>query len=254
MDPECGRRLTRCGPPDEDNLTEIHEALRALNCHSECYLWLDNYKRWTNAFSGEFLNQLSRHGGKQLHVIVSTQPLPPDIQRKAALTTDAWQLWDEDLTFRPADIAAYFVASGFVLTREQVQQVSRLTEGWIMALSLQMLCFMERAFWDRLSEKEQSFLLKISIFPKFSLGQATALSGLSSGDTDRVLRDKRYFIHFDPESRYFYPHSQLRVLLKEHFDRLSPEEKKAVYLRGGELAEQEGDRLNTLRFYYSADA
>ena len=268
IDPVCGNRLQQSGPPDEDNLTEIHEALQDLDCPAECYLWLDNYKRWSNPFSGDFLNQLARHGGKKLHVVVSTQPLSMDRRRSLHLSAASWQILDEDIAFRPEDIAEYFLAAGFVLTREQIMQVFQLTEGWIMALSLQMLCFMEHgqfeqggmtslmehAFWERLSDTEQDFLLHISIFPKFSLGQATALLGMSSADTDRVLRDKRYFIHFDAESRYFYPHSQLRVLLKEHFGCLPPEKQKEIYLQGGALAEQERDRLNTLRFYYAADA
>ena len=268
IDPVCGERLVRCGPPDEDNMTPIHEALQELKCPEECYLWLDNYKRWTNPFSGEFLRQLSRHGGDHLHVVISTQPLPPAIRQQAALNAAAWHILDEDMIFRPEDIAAYFLAAGLPLTDEQCTQAFRLTEGWIMALSLQMLCFMEHhrfeqggmtellehAFWDHLSPAEQQFLLKLSIFPKFSLGQATALSGRSSADTDHMLRDKRYFIHFDRESRYFYPHSQLRVLLEEHFSCLPPQAQREIYLQGGLLAEQEGDRLNTLRFYYLADA
>ena len=117
-----------------------------------------------------------------------------------------------------------------------------------------MTTLMERAFWDHLSQREKNFQIKISIFPKFSLGQASAVSGLSSSETDRILWDKRYFIHFDPESCYFYPHSQLRILLREQFDCLSPDMKKAIYLHGGKLAEQEHNRLNPLRFYYMAGA
>ena len=268
VDPECGEKLRRYGPPDEDNISEIHEALQALDCPSEAYLWLDNYKRWNNSFSGEFLSHLARHGGKNLHVIVSSQPLPPDTRARANLTAGCWQMTDEDLVFRPEDIGAYFSAAGISLSGAQIRQASELTEGWIMALCLQMLCYlehgefeqggmttlMEHAFWDRLSPREQDFLLKISIFPRFTLGQATALSQLSSGEIDRVLRDKRYFIHFDPENRFFYPHSQLKILLQEHFSCLPQEQQREIYLQGGEVARQAKDRLNTLRFYYSAGA
>ena len=60
-----------------------------------------------------------------------------------------------------------------------------------------MMALLEHTFWDRLSAADRGFLLRISIFPKFNLAQATALSGISSEETDRMLRDKRYFIHFD---------------------------------------------------------
>ena len=267
IDPNCGNRLKKCGMPDEDNLWEIHQILRELECPTDAYLWLDNYKRWESEFAGDFLVQLAQHGGKKLHVIVSTQPLVNSQSQRRALKTNYWNLHDEDLVFREEDVAAYFKASGVLLSAEQVQRVYELTEGWIMALCLQLLSYLERgvfeeggmtalmenAFWAWLSPKEQEFLLRISIFQKFSLGQATQLSGLSSNETDHLLRDKRYFIHFDAESRFFYPHSQLRILLEKHFNCLAPEIKRQIYLDGARLAEQEKNRRNTLRFYYAAD-
>ena len=268
IDAECGEKLLRCGPPDEDNLMEVRQLIKEIRCPGETYLWFDNYKRWNNEFSGEFLSFLSQHGGKNLHVIVSSQPLSPDKKKKSGLTPGCWKMSDEDLVFQKDDIAAYFTAAGITLSNEEIQQVSTLTEGWIMALSLQMLCYlnrgefehggmmalMEHTFWDHLTEEEKNFLLKISVFKKFSLSQATALSGLGTEKTDQMLRDKRYFIHFDSENRFFYPHSQLRSLLNEHFTCLPREEQKEIYWQAAELCREEGDRINTLRFYYYADA
>ena len=267
IDSHCGNRLKKCGIPDEDNLWEIHQILRELECPNEAYIWLDNYKRWENEFAGDFLTQLAQHGGKNLHIIVSSQPISASQSQRLMLKSSYWNLKDEDLVFREEDVAAYFKASGVLLSAEQVRQVYELTEGWIMALCLQLLSFleygafeqggmtalMENAFWAWLTPAEQEFLLRISIFQKFSLGQATQLSGLSSNETDRMLRDKRYFIHYDAESRFFYPHSQLRILLEKHFNCLAPEIKKQIYLDGARLAEQEKNRRNTLRFYYAAD-
>lgn len=197
IDAACGERLQKSGPPDEDNRSEIHEALQELCCPEECYLWLDNYKRWDNRYSGEFLNQLAHHGGRELHIIVSTQPLNPEKRLRLEWTSSSWQIREEDLMFRPDEIEAYFRAAGFPLTQAQTEQAYQLTEGWIMALSLQMLCYMEHgrfaqggmttlmehAFWERLSERERDFFLHISIFPKFSLSQAAALAGLSGTAT-----------------------------------------------------------------------
>ena len=266
IDPACAKALLTYGPPDEDNLGLIRSAIKKLVCSSETYLWLDNYKRWENPYAGEFLNMLSHHGGKELHVIVSSQPLSPANRKQADLSGGCWQMGDEDLIFRAEDISAYFSEAGIPLTDRQIHEVFLLTEGWIMALCLQMLCFLERGeferggitelmehtFWDRLSEREKQFLLRISIFPRFTLGQASAVSGLKGAEIDHILRDKSYFIHFDSETRCFYPHSQLKTLLSEHFSCLSPAVQKQIYLDGAQLAVQEKDRLNTLRFFYAA--
>lgn len=68
-----------------------------------------------------------------------------------------------------------------------------------MALYLQMLSFIEsgqfetgdmgslmrKALWDKLPEWEREFLLAVSIFPRFSLAQATALSRHESGENGK---------------------------------------------------------------------
>ena len=155
-----------------------------------------------------------------------------------------------------------------VLRRGQVEELGRLSEGWIMALSLQLASFivsgsfrhggmdelMENVFWRRLSPSEQSFLLEVSIFPRFTLAQAVSFSGLGAEETERMLLDRRYFVNYDPDNRCFYLHAQLRRLLERHFAHLDAARQREIYLRGGELAERAKDRLLTLRFYYASGA
>ena len=176
----------------------------------------------------------------------------------------SWRLRDEDL-FRFQEVLACFLEAGVALSHDQCREVYHLTEGWVMALCLQLMCWinrgevetggmvalMEHTFWDQLTE-ERKFLLRLSIFPKFSLTQASALSGLSQEDTDRLLREKRYFIRFSQENRCFSPHTQLRQLLAEHFALLAEDTKQLIYLQGGDLAEKAGDSLNAIRFHYAA--
>ena len=266
IDPACRDRLLLMGPPSAENLAQMGQTLRELRCPEETYLWLDNYKRWDNPHSGDFLDLISEQGGENLHVIVSSQPLPPEKRMKTSRPGTSWRLRDKDLTFRFQEVQAYFLEAGVALSHDQCREVYHLTEGWVMALCLQLMCWinrgefetggmvalMEHTFWDQLTEEERKFLLRLSIFPKFSLAQASALSGLSMEDTDRLLREKRYFIRFSPESRCFSPHTQLRQLLAEHFALLTEDIKRTIYLQGGELAERAGDSLNAIRFYYAA--
>ncbi len=109
---------------------------------------------------------------------------------------------------------------------------------------------MQMALWDHLPEQERELLLHVSVFPRFSLSQATAFSGLTAAKTEGLLRERRVFVHFDRETRQFYFHSLFHAFLRERFQLLPEERRKATYLLGGELAEKAGDRMNTLRFYY----
>ena len=266
IDPRCGQRLLRFTPPDEDNFQEICDILSQISTENECFLWFDNYKNWNNRYSGELLAALARHRQAHLHVIISTQPLPADKRKKLSGCNNILELDNEDLMFCSEDIRCYFLEAGIPLSDEQLRQLYGLTEGWIMALSLQMLCYLDRgcfeqggmmallehAFWDHLTPAEQDFLLKLSVFPKFNLAQASQLSGLNSSEIEVMLHNQRYFIQFDRDSRYFYFHSQLRGLLEEHFACLPQDTRRAIYLQAGDICSRSKNRRDMIRFYYAS--
>lgn len=268
IDPDCARQLASIGEPDEDNITDIAAALSELECPEDTWIWLDDFMNWGVKCPGALLEALSRHGGERLHIIVSTQPMPRGCLGGRVRGGHIWHLREDSFVFRNEDIEGYFRAAGVVLRRGQVEELGRLSEGWIMALSLQLASFivsgsfhhggmdelMENVFWRRLSPSEQSFLLEVSIFPRFTLAQAVSFSGLGAEETERMLLDRRYFVNYDPDNRCFYLHAQLRRLLERHFAHLDAARQREIYLRGGELAERAKDRLLTLRFYYASVA
>lgn len=262
--PESAGRLLEAGPPDEDTLPAISGIFRELRCTQETYLVLDDFAAWNLPAPGEFLMALSAHGGQGLHVAVASQLLPPEEHCIILQSSRFCLLHESVLAFAQEDIDAYYRQAGIVLTAPQLAEVTEITEGWIMALYLQMLSFIEsgqfetggmaslmrKALWHKLPEWEREFLLAVSIFPRFSLAQATALSGMSPAKTEKILREKRVFVHFDKETHRFYLHSLFQSFLKEQFVLLPETRQKEIYLTGGKLAEQAGDRVNTLCFYY----
>ncbi len=268
VDHDCARKLRAIGPPDEDTLPDIARALEGLACPEEAWLWLDDFTKWGIDRPGAFLEALSRHGGEGLHIILSTQPLPKEKWGTLFHSGNLWHLREDSFAFQLEEIDGYFRAAGLSLTRGQLEEVGRLSEGWVMALRLQMANFvisgtfhpggmdelMETVFWRHLTAEEQRFLLEISIFPRFTLAQAAGVSGQSPRQTEQLLTDSRYFIHYDPDHRCYYLHTQLRQMLARHFAHLSEARQREIYLRSGALAEKEEDRLQTLRFYYASGA
>lgn len=225
---------------------------------------LDDFAAWKLPNAGTFLTALSSHSGKALHVVAISQFLPEEAQ-EALLENNSFLILREPVfTFSIEDVDAYYRQAGISLTSAQLEEVHRITEGWIMALYLQLLSFIEsgcfeggsiqnmirNALWNRLPASEQEFLTAVSIFPRFSLTQATALSGMSAGKTERLLREKRVFVHFDRETRKFYLHTLFQSFLNEQFKLLPETKQKKIYLSGGDLAKQAGDRVSTLRLYY----
>jgi len=264
FDPKSAGKLTEAGPPDEDNLPELREIFEAFICPEETYLVLDDFAAWKLPQAGNFLLALSTHGGKALHVIAASQMLPEEAKGSLLPSSQFLLLGASVLTFSGDDIDAYYRQAGVSLTALQLQELFQVTEGWVMALYLQLLSFIEsgrfekgdieslieKALWHRLPASEREFLMAVSIFPRFSLAQATTLSGMSTAETERLLREKRVFVHFDRETRRFYLHALFQSFLADQFSLLPEAKQKEIYLAGGDLAEQVGDRVNTLRFYY----
>lgn len=61
---------------------------------------------------------------------------------------------------------------------------------------------------------------------------------MSPAKTEKILREKRVFVHFDKETHHFYLHSLFQSFLKEQFSLLPEAKQKEIYLTGGKLAEQ----------------
>ncbi len=268
FDPESAERLTVAGVPDEDTLPEIERIFSTLRCTEETYLVLDDLTAWKLPDIGLFLTALSGHGGQNLHIVAASQLLSEPEQKSIVENRRFYVLRESVFTFSSRDIDAYYRQAGISLTASQLEEVMQLTEGWVMALYLQLLSFIEtgrfesgniqnmirNVLWNHLSAFERGFLTTISIFPRFSLAQATALSGMSRSKTELLLREKRVFVHFDRETRRFYLHALFQRFLNDQFELLPEEKRRGIYLMGGDLAEQDGDRINTLRFYYHSGA
>ncbi len=268
FDAKSADKLLEAGVPDEDSLAEIQEILKALQCAEETYLVLDDFTAWNLSVSSDFLLALSAHGGRELHIVVASQLLPEEAQHTLLPNNRFLVLRESVLAFSREDTDAYYRQAGVVLTDAQLDEVSKMTEGWIIALYLQLLSYIEsgqfekggmqnlmhKALWNQLPAQEQTFLLTVSIFPRFTLAQATALSGMSAAATERLLRGKRVFVHFDREARRFHLHKLFQSFLAERVALLPEAQQRAIYLAGGKLAEQAGDRVNTLRFYYRSGA
>lgn len=264
FDANAAEDLAAAGIPDEDNLSEIRQILRQIYCPEETYLVLDDFAAWKLTSPGAFLSALSEHGGKGLHVVAASQILAEDVRSSMLPNIRFLLLQESVLAFSLEDIDAYYRRAGISLTAAQLEEAERITGGWVMALYLQLLSLIEtghfeegsmqnliqNALWNRLSLQEREFLMAVSIFPRFSLAQAIALSAMNAEETERLLREKRVFVSFDRETRRFCLHTLFQSFLTVQFALLPEEKQKTIYLTGGKLAEQAGDRVNTLRFYY----
>ncbi len=263
VDAHCAEELLAIGVPDQDSMPAIAETLETLECAEEAYLVLDSFEASGLPQPERLLEALSRHGGECLHVVALTRRLAAG----ALLANHRIYLLEADtFAFRAEDTEAYFKKAGLSVSRSRVLAVHQATDGWVMALHMQIMAYikygdfsgagvdqlMQQVLWDSLSEAERGFFLSVSIFPRFTLTQACELSQMDAPHAEKLLRSQPAFVHFDHETYAFYLHTVFAAFLKERFQALSEARKKEIYSRGGEAARRAGDRKNAFRFYYDS--
>lgn len=267
IDKECAKVLQNAGTPTRENMVYIEEAIQDIECEEETYIVLDNFGDMRTEEMGLFLNTFSRHGGEQLHIVVSTLQLPGDSRGELTQNHQIYFLTVSDFIFSKEDTDEYFKKVGIVLTKQELESVCAITGGWVFALYIQLLAYMkneyfekgslhdliESTFWNRLNEDEQSFYISVSAFQSFTVLQAVFVSGRSADYVKTHLKNNG-FVHFDTESLSFYFHSILSAYLKQVFSELPLDKQSDIYIKSGLWSEKNNDRLNTLRFYYKAGA
>lgn len=264
IDADAGKRLLQIELPNAANIGEASDAVRRIQCGYETYLVIDNFQYLQ--IGAAFLTALFEHGGKGLHIIFITQMLGREIQ--AAVTGKGFlQITAADLRLDAEDIRRYYRLAGIDIRSEDVQGVAHYTEGWMIAVYLQLcvyretgsfsdtkgiLALMEYLVWDKLTEAQQIFLLRLSPFGMVTLRQACALAECDTLPGYAVDALNTPFIRFDPAGRKYEMHSILAELLVH-----KREERGAVFehecvLRAGDYCREEGNISEAFRFYSKA--
>lgn len=232
IDPQTGAALLSLGFPTRFTVGEVAEHIRQLCCPSSAVLVIDNLQLLQRELPDDVLLALLYHGGKELHLIVITQ-----ILEKNALAafggTGMHAITERDLSLAAKDIQSYYGRSGVEISERQAEDIERYTEGWIIAVYLQLLSYIEmgdfttpvgiktliqQLVWDKLSAKEQRFLLSISIFENVTKPHACYLLGVDTlPEYVELLTIKVPLIRFMAEKGCYHIHSILSDLLRERF-------------------------------------
>ena len=265
IDPCAGEALLNLNTPNADDLREIEAIFSNLNCPEETYFILDNFGEFSYPALDGLLQCMASHGGKRLHIIVVMTQVSGEQELSVSRNHLVGYIPPSAFVFQFEDTKAYFQQVGLSLSDEDINRVQTNTEGWIFAIYLQMLSYLEsgsfangdmdaliqKSLWDRLGEQEQAFFLSLSVLHQFTLSQVQFITRCSQSVAEKYLLGNG-FIHYDRENHSFYPHAIFAAFLKKQFYCLIPTRKKEIYLRCGEWAEQVYDRQDTLRFYYKA--
>ncbi|MDD2503383.1 MAG: LuxR C-terminal-related transcriptional regulator [Clostridia bacterium] len=263
IDSHAGKRLLRVEFPNTATISEVIDALKSIRCIHEAYLVLDNFQFLNEVFPPAFFAALLEHSGAGLHVIVITQMLKRSML--AVITGHGvLHITATDLRLSAEDIRCYYALANVNITQEEAENVEHYTEGWIIAVYLQLRAFretgtfsdasgilahMEHLVWDTLTEEQQDFLLHLSTFEKITIQQASCLIGCD------VLPEYTWealdspFIQYNPVERCYELHSILSdLLIQKRGERGFMFERKCL-LQAGDFCRDNGQIAVALGFY-----
>jgi len=142
IDGRAAERLLRIGFPNAVTIGEACEALRSIRCDRESWLVIDNFQFLNDSLHPSFLTGLLEHGGLDLHIVILTQMLGRDVHTTIA-GRGFLHITASDLRMEVEDVMRYYALAGADITREDAQIVAHYTEGWVIAVYLQLKAFQE---------------------------------------------------------------------------------------------------------------
>lgn len=227
----------------------------------------DNYQYISDSSVSSTILKLIDCMGENIRFILLTQIIkyPPVVEMINENKVN--YIGKSDLEFTDDEIKMYFRECGIKIDDSEVNYLFKYTEGWVSALYLQMLHYLDKgkfepdtgidklvckAIWDKISVEEQDFLISLSIYDSFSVKQALFIgSDELSQENIKTLLNSNSFIRYDSRDRKYFVHAILRHFLQKEFDKLDIIVKKGVYEKAAKWYEENENYYQALVYFYN---
>lgn len=224
--------------PTMDTLFYMTAHLRDIKCQTETYLVVDNYQLVNCDIPHELISVFSMHGNPKLHMIFITQQL--EVNQQVSIHNNNIYTFDASSFFFDREgTASLFHMEGIRLADDELEKIFMSTEGWVSAIRLHMINFIEtgsfdpaadieqlveRAIWNNLTPEEKDFFLSVSILDSFTVRQAAIMLNqeILPEKIDERLKNND-FIRYLPDKYRYSMHSILQDYLRNRFYNQMPE-------------------------------
>lgn len=263
---EMANNLKKLGFPTADTLMYISAYFKDFNCIEETYIVIDNFQLLKSNILHELINIFSMHQSPSLHIIIITQ----NLGKKAQVTfhnANVHTIESSVFFFDKESTATLFKQEGIRLNEEELDHVYTSTEGWIAALRLQISSYkqtgsfdytadidhlVEAAIWNRLTPKQKTCLVSLSVLDSFTARQVAIMLGeeIIPDDFKDFLRYND-FIRYFPREKIYVMHSILQNYLRNQFYHFQSEEfQKHVLYTAGQCCLAESYFDSAARFFF----
>lgn len=267
FDEEISDRLKASGYPwDEDVCNRNISIIREMDLSEPVYLIIDNYQNVADDMLSTFFMAITGLHNSQIHIVLITQVINDCVLREKVNSQDVNYISKSAFEFTDEEIIIYYRKCGIRLSHEEAQYLRKYTDGWISAIYLQLLHYIENKafetdigvnqligemFWDRLSITGQDLLIKLGLFENFTLRQAVRMAGGSMNENEvKKILSSNQLITYDRLQRKYYIHGLLRFFLESEIDKLEPVFKKDIYYQAGKWYAGNDEYFNAIKVFY----
>lgn len=269
IDPHCAASLREQGVPNNSIFRE--EALELITkvvFPDRTVVVIDDYHLLSCDKVDKFIELLVKSVHPNLHIVILSRAHVGENVTELALKGYCYVIDKNYFEFTKDEIIEYYKLCGIRLKQQEATALYAYTEGWVSALYLCMLSFMqegqvecqatlheliEKAVYRNCPSEVKEFLLRICIFDIFSAKQAKAVWQKDNADVLlSQLIVKNAFVKYDQASKTYQIHNVFTSYLRELLDKQGPKEQRAVFAAAGEWYISVRDYMNAMDSFYKA--
>ncbi len=269
LDSVAADNLARIGVPV--NSVFLEEAIRIvgdIEFSKKTILVLDDYHLLSSEDIDNFIEQLVKSEFPNLHIVILSRSVFGENMAELVLKEYCSVIGKNCFELTRNEIVEYCKLCGVKLTTEDTNFLVTYSEGWISAIYLCILGFLqdgrierqgslyeliEKVVYRRCPIELQEFLLGLSMFDSFSFELADAM--WRKDNTEVLLQrlvTQNAFFRQDQVSGTYYVHNIFTSYLRRIFDRQSLELRQAAWKTAGSWYKSVGDCMRAMDYFYKA--
>lgn len=267
---ECANSLAQLGFPNDSVLRrEAVNIIENIDFPNITVMVIDDYQLCERAQSDDFIKFLVEHEIQNLKIVLIVRFINLQALEELKLKGYLKHISKETFEFDVKEIKAYYKICGINLKDAQADKLYQLTEGWISAIYLLLLNYLEdgsftstaniyklleNTLYSSFSQEIKEFLQAICLFDYFTLEQAIHM--WQKDDTDKLLLEiinKNSLIRYDEKTRIYQIHSIFTKLLREKFENSKALDKKNIYEKIARWYLKTKDYFSAMNYFYIAE-
>ena len=269
LDPDCSCRLAELGLPVDGAARREAVVLIANRRSKDRALFvIDDYHLLTDPDVHEFIVNLVQQRIPGFHIVLATRMVSLEMLEELTLKGLAQHVTQSFFELSPAEIIKYYQRCGVRLKPQEAEALHSYTEGWISALYLCLLGFLQAGRFEKpanlqellaktvygpLTGELREFLVHICAFDYFTLPQAQFVwPHHNAAPLLKRLMAQNAFLRYDARGQVYHLHNIFAGYLRELFEGLPAEKKKRIWQAAGEWHLTVADYLAAMRCFHQA--